>query len=123
MKRPDESSWKTGEELRKEMYLDRFEQVLKSLTYRERGIIKLRYGMEDDEYVYTQEQVGSIFKLSPSRISQIEAKAIHKLQHPVRARKLRELGLLGWYARRTMPDEMPRLCQKIVPESLSDSGD
>ncbi|MCW5765203.1 MAG: sigma-70 family RNA polymerase sigma factor [Phycisphaeraceae bacterium] len=63
------------------------EQVLKSLTYREREIIKLRYGIGDG-YTYTLEEVGRIFKVTRERVRQVEAKAIRKLQHPVRARKL-----------------------------------
>ncbi|MGH7130614.1 MAG: sigma-70 family RNA polymerase sigma factor [Phycisphaerales bacterium] len=63
------------------------EQVLKSLTYREREIIKLRYGIGDG-YTYTLEEVGRIFKVTRERVRQVEAKAIRKLQHPVRSRKL-----------------------------------
>ena len=70
-----------------EMLKDRIEQVLKSLTYREREIIKLRYGIGDG-YTYTLEEVGRIFKVTRERVRQVEAKAIRKLQHPVRARKL-----------------------------------
>ena len=62
-------------------------QVLKTLTYREREIIKLRYGLGDG-YTYTLEEVGRIFKVTRERVRQIEAKAVRKLQHPVRARKL-----------------------------------
>jgi RNA polymerase primary sigma factor len=70
-----------------EMLKDRIEQVLKTLTYREREIIKLRYGIGDG-YTYTLEEVGRIFKVTRERVRQVEAKAIRKLQHPVRARKL-----------------------------------
>ncbi len=70
-----------------EMLKDRIEQVLKSLTYREREIIKLRYGIGDG-YTYTLEEVGKIFKVTRERVRQVEAKAIRKLQHPVRSRKL-----------------------------------
>ena len=70
-----------------EMLRDRIEQVLKSLTYREREIIKLRYGIGDG-YTYTLEEVGKIFKVTRERVRQVEAKAIRKLQHPVRCRKL-----------------------------------
>jgi RNA polymerase primary sigma factor len=71
-----------------EMLRHRLEQVLKTLTYREREIIKLRYGIGDG-YTYTLEEVGRIFKVTRERVRQVEAKAIRKLQHPVRARKLR----------------------------------
>ncbi len=70
-----------------EMLKDRIESVLKTLTYREREIIKLRYGIGDG-YTYTLEEVGKIFKVTRERVRQVEAKAIRKLQHPVRARKL-----------------------------------
>ncbi len=71
-----------------EMLRQRLEQVLKTLTYREREIIKLRYGIGDG-YTYTLEEVGRIFKVTRERVRQVEAKAIRKLQHPVRSRKLR----------------------------------
>jgi len=70
-----------------EMLKDRIDIVLKTLSYREREIIKLRYGIGDG-YTYTLEEVGRIFKVTRERVRQVEAKAIRKLQHPVRARKL-----------------------------------
>ncbi len=70
-----------------EMLKDRIDTVLKTLTYREREIIKLRYGIGDG-YTYTLEEVGRIFKVTRERVRQVEAKAIRKLQHPVRSRKL-----------------------------------
>jgi len=70
-----------------DMLKNRIEQVLKTLTYREREIIKLRYGIGDG-YTYTLEEVGRIFKVTRERVRQVEAKAIRKLQHPVRSRKL-----------------------------------
>jgi RNA polymerase primary sigma factor len=66
-----------------EMLKDRIEEVLKTLTYREREIIKLRYGIGDG-YTYTLEEVGKIFKVTRERVRQVEAKAIRKLQHPVK---------------------------------------
>ena len=70
-----------------EMLKDRLKDVLKTLTYREREIIKLRYGLEDG-YTYTLEEVGKIFKVTRERVRQIEAKAVKKLQHPIRSRHL-----------------------------------
>jgi RNA polymerase primary sigma factor len=70
-----------------EMLKERIDQVLKTLSYREREIVKLRYGIGDG-YTYTLEEVGRIFKVTRERVRQVEAKAIRKLQHPVRARKL-----------------------------------
>jgi len=70
-----------------EMLKERIDSVLKTLSYREREIIKLRYGIGDG-YTYTLEEVGRIFKVTRERVRQVEAKAIRKLQHPVRSRRL-----------------------------------
>ena len=70
-----------------EMLKGKIDGVLKTLTYREREIIKLRYGLGDG-YTYTLEEVGRIFKVTRERVRQIEAKAVRKLQHPVRSRQL-----------------------------------
>lgn len=70
-----------------EMLKDRIDMILKTLSYREREIIKLRYGIGDG-YTYTLEEVGRIFKVTRERVRQVEAKAIRKLQHPVRSRRL-----------------------------------
>ena len=64
------------------------ERVLRTLTYREREILTLRYGIGDG-HTYTLEEVGRIFKVTRERVRQVEAKALRKLQHPVRARKLK----------------------------------
>ena len=71
----------------REMLKERIESVLSTLTFREREIIKLRYGIGDG-YTYTLEEVGRIFRVTRERVRQIEAKAVRKLQHPVRARRL-----------------------------------
>ena len=71
-----------------EMLKDKIDNVLKTLTYREREIIKLRYGLGDG-YTYTLEEVGRIFKVTRERVRQIEAKAVRKLQHPVRSKQLK----------------------------------
>jgi RNA polymerase primary sigma factor len=65
----------------------KIEALLKTLTYREREIIRLRYGLGDG-YTYTLEEVGRIFKVTRERVRQIEAKAVRKLQHPVRSQQL-----------------------------------
>ena len=70
-----------------EMLRSRITQVLKTLSYREREIIKLRYGLGDG-YSYTLEEVGHIFKVTRERIRQIEAKAVRKLQQPSRSQEL-----------------------------------
>jgi RNA polymerase primary sigma factor len=69
------------------MLKDKIEGLLKTLTYREREIIRLRYGLGDG-YTYTLEEVGRIFKVTRERVRQIEAKAVRKLQHPVRSQQL-----------------------------------
>jgi RNA polymerase primary sigma factor len=84
---PDEGVESPVSAATQEMLKDKIEQVLKTLTYREREIIKLRYGLGDG-YTYTLEEVGRIFKVTRERVRQIEAKAVRKLQHPVRSRQL-----------------------------------
>jgi len=70
-----------------EMLRSRIDKVLKTLSYREREIIRLRYGLGDG-YSYTLEEVGHIFKVTRERIRQIEAKAVRKLQQPSRSAEL-----------------------------------
>ena len=70
-----------------EMLKEKIESVLDTLTYREREIVKLRYGIGDG-YTYTLEEVGKKFMVTRERVRQIEAKAVRKLQHPVRSRRL-----------------------------------
>ncbi|HEV7224404.1 MAG TPA: sigma-70 family RNA polymerase sigma factor, partial [Pirellulales bacterium] len=69
------------------MLREKIENLLKTLTFREREIIRLRYGLGDG-YTYTLEEVGRIFKVTRERVRQIEAKAVRKLQHPVRSKQL-----------------------------------
>lgn len=66
---------------------EKIDTMLKSLTFREREIIRLRYGLVDG-YSYTLEEVGRIFKVTRERVRQIEAKAVSKMQNPVRAQQL-----------------------------------
>lgn len=66
------------------VYDRKLSEVFKTLTYREREVFKLRWGLGDG-YVYTPSECGRIFKTTPQRIGQIEAKAIRKLQHPMRS--------------------------------------
>ena len=83
----DETVESPAQAASQEMLKDKIESVLQTLTYREREIIKLRYGIGDG-YTYTLEEVGRIFKVTRERVRQVEAKAIRKLQHPVRSRRL-----------------------------------
>ena len=62
--------------------------VLKTLTPREEKVIKMRFGL-DDGSEHTLEEVGQSFAVTRERIRQIEAKALRKLKHPSRSRKLR----------------------------------
>ena len=62
--------------------------LLKTLPPREERIIKMRFGMEDGSE-HTLEEVGNSFAVTRERIRQIEAKALRKLRHPSRSRKLR----------------------------------
>ncbi|MBA3315161.1 MAG: sigma-70 family RNA polymerase sigma factor [Planctomycetota bacterium] len=72
----------------REMLRDKINHILKSLTFREREIIKLRYGLNDG-YSYTLEETGRIFKVTRERIRQIESKALKKLQHSTRSEQLK----------------------------------
>ena len=64
------------------------DEVLNNLTPREEKVLRLRFGL-DDGYVRTLEVVGQDFRLTRERIRQIEAKALRKLRHPSRSKKLR----------------------------------
>jgi RNA polymerase primary sigma factor len=68
---------------------EQLESVLDTLTERERDVIKLRFGL-DDGYARTLEEVGHVFKVTRERIRQIEAKALKKLKHPTRSRRLKD---------------------------------
>ncbi|MCE9593544.1 MAG: RNA polymerase sigma factor RpoD [Planctomycetes bacterium] len=83
----DESAESPVQAAGHEMLKERIEEVLSTLTFREREIVKLRYGIGDG-YTYTLEEVGRIFRVTRERVRQIEAKAVRKLRHPVRARQL-----------------------------------
>ena len=74
-------------EMHQDSLKDRINDVLGALNYREREIIRLRYGLADG-YAYTLEEVGKIFSVTRERVRQIEAKAVRKLQHPIRSRQL-----------------------------------
>jgi RNA polymerase primary sigma factor len=63
-------------------------QVLRTLTPREERVIKMRFGLEDGSE-HTLEEVGQSFQVTRERIRQIEAKALRKLRHPSRSRKLK----------------------------------
>ena len=74
-------------DINQQMLKDRIADVLNRLNHREREILRLRYGLTDG-YAYTLEEVGKIFSVTRERVRQIEAKAVRKLQQPVRSREL-----------------------------------
>ncbi|MBI3332738.1 MAG: RNA polymerase sigma factor RpoD [Candidatus Omnitrophica bacterium] len=79
------------------MLKEQMDSVLETLTDREGQVLKLRFGIGDG-YPRTLEEVGAIFNVTRERVRQIEAKALRKLRHPTRSRRLRaflELGTLG----------------------------
>ena len=84
----DDNEYSPDDSATQKMLKDKIEHVLKSLTYREREIIRLRYGLGDG-YSYTLEETGRIFKVTRERIRQIESKALKKLQQSTRADHLR----------------------------------
>ena len=69
--------------------------VLETITPREEKVIRLRFGLDDGKE-RTLEQVGNVFGVTRERIRQIEAKALRKLRHPSRSKKLRSF-LYGGY--------------------------
>jgi RNA polymerase primary sigma factor len=71
------------------MLKDKLKETLRTLTFREREIIRLRYGIGEG-YNYTLQEVGRIFKVTRERVRQIEAKAIQKLRHPSRSGMLED---------------------------------
>jgi RNA polymerase primary sigma factor len=72
-----------------EMLKDEISEVLLTLTEREEKVIRLRFGLEDGKS-RTLEEVGQMFGVTRERIRQIEAKALRKLRHPSRSRKLKD---------------------------------
>ena len=85
----DESSLSPEEFATNEMLKDEISQVLETLTEREEKVVRLRFGLEDGK-PRTLEEVGQMFGVTRERIRQIEAKALRKLRHPSRSRKLRD---------------------------------
>ena len=73
----------------KSLLREDLENVLNTLTPRERDVVRMRYGF-DDGRMKTLEEIGSLFAVTRERIRQIEAKALRKLRHPNRNAVLRE---------------------------------
>ncbi|MFH1857095.1 MAG: RNA polymerase sigma factor RpoD [Candidatus Omnitrophota bacterium] len=70
------------------MLREQMDKILDTLTEREKKVLSLRFGLEDG-YPRTLEEVGSVFEVTRERVRQIEAKALRKLRHPTRSRKLK----------------------------------
>ncbi len=85
----DEKAASPENEAAKSELLDRIDDVLGSLSDREAQVIRLRFGIEDG-YAHTLDQIGRTFGVSRERIRQIEERALNKLRHPVRVRKLKD---------------------------------
>jgi RNA polymerase primary sigma factor len=73
----------------KQLLKDQINEVLLTLTPREHRVLELRFGLEDGR-CRTLDEVGEEFSVSRERIRQIEAKALRKMRHPSRSRKLRD---------------------------------
>ena len=86
---PDNDSPAPAESAAFAILKDQLDEVLDSLTLREQKVLKLRFGI-DDGRARTLEEVGKQFDVTRERIRQIEAKALRKLKHPSRSKKLRD---------------------------------
>ena len=85
----DEKIESPDEEAAQGELLDRVDEVLSGLSEREEQVIRLRFGI-DDGYAHTLDQIGRTFGVSRERIRQIEERALNKLRHPVRVRRLKD---------------------------------
>lgn len=85
----DESSLSPYDEASRQLLKEHLDEILDSLSDREKKVLILRFGLQDGRQ-RTLEEVGREFKVTRERIRQIEAKALRKLRHPSRAKKLRD---------------------------------
>jgi RNA polymerase primary sigma factor len=86
---PDEQSLSPVDQASKQLLKDHLDEVLSTLSDREAKVLKLRFGLEGTKPL-TLEEVGKVFGVTRERIRQIEAKALRKLKHPSRRRKLQD---------------------------------
>jgi len=86
---PDENTLSPVDAASKRLLKDHLEEVLKTLSDREAKVLRLRFGLEGDKQM-TLEEVGKVFGVTRERIRQIEAKALRKLKHPSRRKKLQD---------------------------------
>ena len=85
----DENAPAPAEVASNAMMREQLQEVLHTLTPREEKVIRLRFGLEDGQ-AHTLEEVGKEFNVTRERIRQIEAKALRKLRHPSRSKKLKD---------------------------------
>ena len=86
---PDEASLAPQDAATNQLLKDQVKKVLDLLSDREREVLQLRFGLDDGRY-RTLDEVGKEFKVTRERIRQIESKALRKLRHPSRSRKLKD---------------------------------
>lgn len=86
---PDENQLSPVDQASKQLLKDHLDEVLGTLTEREAKVLKLRFGLEGTKQM-TLEEVGRVFGVTRERIRQIEAKALRKLKHPSRRKKLQD---------------------------------
>lgn len=86
---PDESQLSPVDQASKQLLKDHLDEVLATLSDREARVLKLRFGLEGSKQM-TLEEVGKVFGVTRERIRQIEAKALRKLKHPSRRKKLQD---------------------------------
>ena len=86
---PDEGQLSPVDQASKQLLKDHLDEVLGTLTEREAKVLKLRFGLEATKQM-TLEEVGKVFGVTRERIRQIEAKALRKLKHPSRRKKLQD---------------------------------
>jgi RNA polymerase primary sigma factor len=86
---PDDSALAPADAASHQLLKEQVIDVLNSLTFRERKVLELRFGL-DDGRSRTLEEVGKEFQVTRERIRQIEAKALRKLRHPSRSKKLKD---------------------------------
>ena len=86
---PDERELSPIDQASKQLLKDHLDEVLSTLSDREARVLKLRFGLEGNKQM-TLEEVGRVFGVTRERIRQIEAKALRKLKHPSRRKKLQD---------------------------------
>jgi RNA polymerase primary sigma factor len=86
---PDDDATAPAEAAAYELLKEQLKDVLDTLSEREENVLRLRFGL-DDGRTRTLEEVGKVFGVTRERIRQIEAKALRKLRHPSRSKRLKD---------------------------------